>query len=167
MATSTPTITAGPILAIDWTIEPKGFFSPNFNLYCRGDFVTTLQMKLWREGCSFSIAGHEFNIRKPSMWKDAFELVASDTTVCEVNRSFWSRRFELSGAGQQWVLQPVGLFSTTYQLLAGEREVGRVSLASWWSRRRSGRFAEEVPPPVQVLAIFLVLIVANRQSKSQ
>ena len=118
-------------------------------------------MQLWREGCDFTITGHEFSIRKASIWKDAFQLFAGGESVCDVQRNFWSRRFELVSAEQTWGLQPAGWFSTAYQLLAGGIEVGRMSRADWWSRRRVAYFAPTVPPPIQVLAIFLVLILAS------
>ncbi len=149
-----------------WKIEPQGWFSRHFSLYQGDAYITTLQMQLWREGCDFTITGHDFTIRKASMWKDAFQLFAGGESVCDVQRNFWSRRFELSSAEHTWGLQPAGLFSTAYQLLAGGIEVGRVSRADWWSRRRVAYFASTVPPPIQVLAIFLVLIVGQRNNKS-
>jgi hypothetical protein len=123
-------------------------------------------MKLWREGSEFSMAGHDFAIRKPSIWKDAFQLLAGDESLCDVKRSFWSRRFEVTAVGQRWILQPAGWFSTAYQLLAGVREVGRIRRASLFTRRRLAEFASDVPPPIQVLAIFLVLLVGQRHKKS-
>jgi hypothetical protein len=92
--------------------------------------------------------------------------MVSGESVCDVKRSFWSRRFELVSAEQTWALQPAGLFSAVYQLLAGEREAGRIARAGWLTRRRVATFDVEVPPPIQVMAIFLVLIVGQRQNKS-
>jgi hypothetical protein len=149
-----------------WLIQPKSFISRHFELYQNDEVITTLRMDLWREGCSFSVGGHDFVIRKPSIWKDGFHVLAGDENLCDVKRNFWSRRFEIAAAGQQWVLQPAGLFSTTHQFLAGTREEGRVRRASWFSRRRIADFASNVPPPIQVLVIFLVLILGQRQSKS-
>jgi hypothetical protein len=153
--------------ACSWQIEPQGFFSRHFDLYREGRHVTTLHMQLWREGCDFSITGHDFAIRKSSLWKDAFQLLAGEESVCEVRRSFWSRRFELNAAQQSWAVQPAGWFSTIYHLLAEGRQAGSISRVHVWSRKRAAVFAADVPPPIQVLAIFLVLIVGQRQSKSQ
>jgi uncharacterized protein YxjI len=153
--------------SVHWRIEPQGLFSRHFDLYQNDQFITTLQMQLWQEGCDFTIGGHDFAIRKPAIWKDEFQLVAGDGSVCDVRRKIWSRRFQLSATDQQWVLHPAGWFSTQYQLSTGSRVIGRISRADWWSRRRVAEFAGDVPPPIQVLAIFLVLVVAKRRSKSQ
>jgi hypothetical protein len=158
--------TAGSSTSVWWKIEPQGWFSRHFSLYQGDAYITTLQMQLWREGCDFTITGHDFTIRKASIWKDAFQLFAGGESVCDVQRNFWSRRFELVSAEQTWGLQPAGWFSTAYQLLAGGIEVGRISRADWWSRRRVAYFAPTVPPPIQVLPIFLVLIVGQRRNKS-
>ena len=104
------------------------------------------------------------------LWKDGFQLFAGDQSVCEVKRGFWSRRFELFAVDEKWVLQPAGWFTRNYQLLAadrevGQREVGTVRPTGWFTRQRVADFADEVPLPVQVFAIFLVLVVSQRQQR--
>jgi hypothetical protein len=146
-----------------WRIDPVGFFSRHFVLKLGGEAITTLEMSFWTEGCEFAIAGHRFAIRRVSMCKDGFQLLADNQTVCDVKRSFWSRVFELTSVDANWTLGPTGFFTRSYQLLAGERELGTIRPLGWFSRSRVAEFAEEVPPPVQVLAIFLGLIVARRQ----
>lgn len=152
-----------------WEIVPQGFFSRHYDLRLGGAVVASLRMSLWTEGCEFTIAGHPFAIRRVSLWKDGFRLFAGDDCVCEVKRGFWSRRFELSAAlddaNEQWSLQPAGWFTRTYQLLAGEREVGSIRPTGWFTRQRVADFTDAVPPPVQVLAIFLVLVVSQRQQQ--
>ena len=166
MAAATQTDLADPSLMAKWAIEPRGVFSRHYELFRAGAHVTTLQMALWREGGTFTIAGHDFAVSRPSLWTDTFHLLVDGESVCDVRRKFWSSKFELATAEQRWVLQPATFFSTTYQILAHGREQGRISRAGWFTRRRVAKFASVVPPPVQVLAIFLVLIVANRQSKA-
>ena len=124
-------------------------------------------MSLWTEGCEFTIAGHPFAIRKVSLWKDGFQLFAGDQSVCDVKRGFWSRRFELdrrptkTGSSHR----PAGSRGTTSCSPASEREVGTIRPTGWFTRTRVADFADEVPPPVQVFAIFLVLVVSQRQQK--
>ncbi len=149
-----------------WRIEPARFLSRHFNLYCDGERVTTLQMKLLREGCDFIIADHRFSIRRKSIWKDGFELLADGQKVCGVTRKALSRRFTLATDDQTWTLRPAGWISRTYRLFAGQRPLGAIIPAGIFTRRRTATFAREVPPPVQVLAIFLVLVVAQRQQSS-
>lgn len=152
-----------------WQIIPQGFFSRHFDLFRGGEHVAALQMAFWTEGCEFSLAGHEFRIERVSLWKDGFRLLAGDRSVCEVHRGFWTRRFELLVATADghdgWLLQPAGWFTRDYQLHFGEREVGRIRPVGWFTRRRIGNFTYDVPLPIQVLAIFLVLIVSQRQQR--
>ena len=148
-----------------WEIVPQGFFSRHFDLKRGGQLVASLRMSFWTEGCEFSIAGHAFAIRRVSLWKDGFQLFAGDQSVCEAKRGFWSRRFELAAVDEKWHLQPAGWFTRTYQLLASEREVGTIRPTGWLTRARVADFADEVPPPVQVFAIFLVLVVNQRQQR--
>jgi hypothetical protein len=148
-----------------WQIVPQGFFSRHYDLVRGGVTVASIKMSLWTEGCEFTIAGHGFAIRKVSIWKDGFQLFAGDQPVGNAKRDFWSRRFEVSSAGENWLLAPVGWFSRGYRFLAGEREVGTIQPTGWLTRKRVADFADEVPPPVQLFAIFLVLVVGQRQQK--
>jgi hypothetical protein len=154
-----------PELVDHWEVVPQGVFSRHFDLRRGGETVALLRMSLWTEGCEFTIAGHQFAIRRVSLWKDGFQLSAGDQSVCEVKRGFWSRRFELSAVDEKWLLQPAGWFTRTYQLLRGDWVVGSVRPVGWFTRKRVADFADAVPPPVQVFAIFLVLVVSQRQQK--
>ncbi|HEY4232154.1 MAG TPA: hypothetical protein VGM76_01895 [Lacipirellulaceae bacterium] len=153
------------LIANQWEIVPRGLFSRHYDLFRDGEVVVSLQMAMFREACEFTIAGHDFAIRHTSVWKDTFQLLIGDKSVCEVKRAFWSRRFELAAIDQSWVLQRPGFLSRGYQLISGENEVGTIRPAGWFTRRRFANFVEDVPPPVQVLAIFLVLIVSQRQHR--
>jgi len=148
-----------------WQIVPQGIFSRHYDLKRGGQLVASLRMSFWTEGCEFTIAGHQFAICRVSLWKDGFQLLAGDRSVCEVKRGFWSRRFELSAVDEQWLLQPGGWFARNYLLLRGKWVVGSVRPVGWFTRKRVAEFADEVPPPVQVLAIFLVLLVSQRQQR--
>jgi hypothetical protein len=156
----------GRLISASWRIEPQSCFSRHFDLYQDEKYITTLQMQFWQEGCDFTIAGHDFSIRRASLWKDAFQLLAGGESVCDVKRGFWSRRFDLASTHGAWTLQPTGWISMAYQLLAGSSEAGRIARVHWWSRRQVAWFDNNVPPPVQVLAIFLVLIISQRRNKS-
>jgi hypothetical protein len=155
----------GSLIANQWEIVPRSLFSRHFDLLRDGEVVVTLQMAMFRESCEFTIAGHSFAIRHTSVFKDTFQLLIGDTPVCEVKRKFWSRRFELAAVDQNWQLGPIGFFTRGYRLMAGDRSVGEIRPAGWFTRRRVANFVDDVPPPVQVLAIFLVLIVSQRQHR--
>lgn len=150
-----------------WDVVPQGAFSRHFDLRRGGVTVASIKMQFWTEGCDFTIADHPFAIRKTSLWKDGFQLMAGAASVCDVKRGFWSRRFELEAVlddtRETWFLQPAGWFTRTYHLLAADRPVGTIQHTGWLTRARVADFAESVPLPVQVLAIFLVLVVSQRQ----
>lgn len=146
-----------------WEIVPAGFFSRHFQLQRNGQIVTQLEMGVFREACTFGLGGHEFEIRRVSWWRDQFRLSTGGTPVCEVERAVWSRRFEITAAEERWTLMRAGLFSRDFRLLAGERVIGTIRPVGWFSRRRVADFADTVPPPIQVLSIFLVLIVNRRR----
>ena len=151
--------------AITWRIEPAGFFSRHFNLY-GGELTVKLEMTLLREGCDFTLADHRFSIRRKSIWKDGFQLIADGQVVCNVARPALSRRYELTTGRQTWTLRPAGWISRVYRLSDGELQLGAIVPAGVFTRRRAATFAAEVPPPVQVMAIFLVLVVARRKQSS-
>lgn len=148
-----------------WQINPQGFFARHFDLFRDGMQIASLQMSFWTEGCRFTLAGHDFEIERVSVWTDGFRLVAGGESVCNVRRTFWSRHFELVAANEKWTLQPTGWFTRDFQLHAGPREVGRIQPLGWFTRKRVAWFADNVPIPVQILTIFLVLLVSQRQQR--
>ena len=163
MSSASVAVVPGSAIVNQWEVVPRSLLSRHFDLLRDGQIVVSLEMAMFREACNFSIAGHDFAIRHTSIWKDTFQLLVGDKPVCEVTRGFWSRRFQLAAIEQLWALQPIGIFSRGYQLLSGTDEVGVIRPAGWFTRRRFANFTDDVPPPVQVLAIFLVLIISNRQ----
>jgi len=44
--------------------------------------------------------------------------------------------------------------------------VGTIRPAGWFTSKRIAQFSDAVPPPIQVLAIFLVLILGRREQSS-
>lgn len=148
-----------------WQIVPQGFFSRHYDLVRGGATVASIKMSFWTEGCEFTVAGHPFAIRKVSIWKDGFQLFAGEQPVCDAKRDFWSRQFEVSSVDRKWVLAPASWFTRDYRFLVGERKVGSIRPTGWLTRKRVADFSDEVPPPVQLFAIFLVLVVGQRQQK--
>jgi hypothetical protein len=157
---------APPIADNHWDIVPQSALSRHFSLARDGQDVAQLKMAFWTEDCSFTIAGHAFAIRRKSIWKDGFELVTGEQVVCEVKRRFWSQQFEISAIDTIFVLKRAGWFTREFLLSASENVVGRIQATGWFTRRRVADFTNEVPPPVQVLTIFLVLLTESRQNKS-
>ena len=162
----TATIVPSLANAHQWQIVPQGFFSRHYQLVWNGQTVATLRMSLWKESCEFTIAGHTFTISRTSMWKDGFLLATEGQTVCEVKRTFWSRQFALVASEQTWTLKPAGFFTRIYQLLADDREVGTIRPAGWFTRKQFADFAPDVPPPIQVLAIYLFLVIHQREQRN-
>lgn len=154
------------LTASRWEVIPKGWFSRHRDLFRDGSLVATLRMAMMKEACEFEIAGHPFAISRKSLWKDGFLLTSGGDGVCDVSRRFWSRQFQLTAVDEQWRLGPAGWFSRTYELMAGEEKVGSIKPAGWFTRRYLAEFQEDVPPPIQVLAIFLVLIASRRDEQN-
>ena len=165
MSSVSAAIAPGSLVANQWEVVPRSLFSRHYDLVRDGEIVVSLEMAMFRENCTFTIAGHAFAIRHTSVWKDQFQLLVGEQPVCQVKRTFWAGRFELSAADQTWTLQRIGFFSRGHKLVAGERWAGEIRPAGWFTRRRVANFADDVPPPVQVLSIFLTLIISHRQQR--
>jgi hypothetical protein len=162
---STPNVSEFQI-ATTWMVVPRGFFSREIVLVREGQVVATLKLAMFKEACEFTLSGHQFEIRRKSIWKDGFEFFCDGTSICTVSHAFWSWSYEISAADQAWTLQRAGFFSRRHQLLSGEQEVGTIQPTGWFTSKRIAHFADNVPPPIQVLAIFVVLILARREQQS-
>lgn len=166
MSDSTTSIMPEALTTSRWEVVPQGFFSRHYDLLRGGQVIASLQMALIQEAGEFTIGGHAFAIRRESFWKDVFAVTCDDQPVCQVSRKFWSRQFDITSADQMWTLMRIGWFRRGHRLLVGEREVGTICPAGWFTRRRIAEFSDEVPLPIQVVCIFLVLIVSRREQQS-
>jgi hypothetical protein len=166
MSDSTTPIMPEALTTTSWLIVPRGFFAREFDLIREGQVVATLRLALMREACEFTLSGHQFAIRRKSIWKDGFEFFCDGTLLCTVAHTFLSSRYEITAADQGWTLMRAGWFTRRHQLLSGELEVGTIQPTGWFTSKRMAEFSDAVPPPIQVLAIFLVLILARREQQS-
>jgi hypothetical protein len=148
---------------VQWHIVPAGFLSRHFELFQDYGRIAVLRMGFWREGCEFVIAGLPFVIERKSLWRDGFWLKSNGETYCDVTKPFWSRQFDVKAGDQTWSLRPAGWFTRMYHVLENGRVVGTILPAGWFTRKRTATFSSDVPPPIQVLTMFLVLVVATRQ----
>jgi hypothetical protein len=153
-------------LATTWMVVPRGFFAREYALVREGQVVATLKLAIFKEACEFTLGGHQFEIRRKSIWKDGFDFACDGVPVCTVVHYFLSSRFEIAAADQGWTLKRAGWFSRRHQLLSGEQQVGTIQTTGWFTSQRIAQFADSVPPPIQVLAIFIVLIVARREQQA-
>lgn len=153
-------------IATTWMVVPRGLFAREYVLVREGEVVATLKLALFKESCEFTLRGHQFAVRRKSIWKDGFEFFCDDALICSVSHDFWSSRYEITAGDQQWTLQRAGFFSRRHQLLSGELEVGSIQPTGWFTSQRIAHYAESVPPPIQVLSIFVVLILARREQQS-
>jgi len=153
-------------IATTWMVVPRGFFSREYALVREGQVVATLKLAMFKEACEFALGGHQFEVRRKSIWKDGFEFLCDGELICAVTHKFWSWTYEITAADQVWILQRAGFFSRRHQLLNGEQEEGSIQPTGWFTSQRIAHFADSVPPPIQVLAIFIVLILARREQQS-
>jgi hypothetical protein len=166
MGEQTTPIMPETLTASTWLVVPRGFFAREFELVHDGQTVTTLRLALFKEACEFTLGGHEFAARRRSIWKCGFDFSCDGVPICSVKHNFWSWRYEIEAADQTWTLKRAGWFTRSHQLLSGEQEVGTIRPTGFFSSRRAAHFLDSVPPPIQVLAIFMVLILARREQHS-
>jgi hypothetical protein len=166
MSHTTTPILPEALTASTWMVVPRGLFAREFSLVHEGQEVATLKLALFKEACEFSLGGHQFAIRRKSIWKDGFEFSCDGAPVCSVSHEFWSWRYEIQAADEAWTLQRAGWFTRRHHLLSGEQEVGTIQPTGWFTSQRIAHFADSVPLPIQVLAIFMVLILARREQQA-
>lgn len=166
MSTATSSAAAAVSATTTWQVVPRGFFAREYALVCDGQEVAALRLAMLKEACEFELGGHQFSLRRKSVWKDGFEFSCDGSLVCTVSHAFWSWRYEITAGYQAWTLQRAKWLTRRYQLVSGEQEVGAVQPAGWFTTKRIAQFADSVPLPIQVLVILMVLIIARRDQQS-
>ena len=148
-------------------VVPRGLFARDYVLVREGEVVATLKLALFKESCEFTLRGHQFAIRRNSIWKDGFEFFCDDALICERESRFLVVALTRSRPAINMDSAASRLFLSSPSI-AQRRARGRPDSADRLVHAANGspHFAENVPPPIQVLSIFVVLILARREQQS-
>ncbi len=148
-----------------FTIIPKSWFSWNFRIMAGDRRVAEIETSLMSEKGRLSVEGMSYQAYREGMLHGAFVLDASGTVLARAEKpSALFRSFVLEHGGKSYTLAARKALKREFVLNDGESEIGTMAPAGAFTRRAVAELPEELPLPVQVFIVWLVLLMWRRES---
>ena len=149
-------------------IEPKGWLSWSFRvLDARGHALTEIQQAWVRERGTFSIDGTRYTVRRTSAWKGTFQLEQPEGVLAEATKpSLFRRAFDVVTPRGHLRVEATSVFGRTFEVYRDEAPVGSIRPAAFLSRSAEADLPDDLPEPIRVFLIFLVLLLWKRAANA-
>lgn len=147
-------------------MEPRGWFSWDYDLIQGGELLTGISLAWLREKGEFTLGGQSF-----SLFRDgpAGPFILSDSSgqvlAKGVKPSFLRRRFELERDGHGYLLEADSPFSNTFSLMEGAAVIGTIRCRRLLSWRGEARLSPDLPLPFRIFVLWLVIILWKREAQ--
>lgn len=150
---------------------PTAWYSSNFRLSREDEAVGFLKLARLKEEASFSVKDIVFEMYREGMAGD-FVLAFQGNPIARADKtSVLTRTFEITVEGQRYALEAESSVQRAFRLRSGDGPedgegdtdtLGRIAPESWFSRRATVDLPDDLPLPVQVFCLWLVLVMWNR-----
>jgi hypothetical protein len=146
---------------------PKRWFSWNYCVMDGTRQVAEMDVSWWRERGLLTVEGAPYKVYREGLANGAFILETTGSVVARAEKpDAFLRRFLIEYQGRQFTLRAKSAFQREFLLFDGQSEIGRVAPEGLFQRRAEARLPEELPLPVRVFILWLVIILWKRESDS-
>lgn len=131
-----------------------GVFKGHYEIVVDGRPVTTWEKSMWRNGGTFHLDGHRYEVRA-NAWGTRYTLTRDDATMATAER-VGRKRWSVDVGGHVHEFQRASMWRSEESLLRDGRPVGYIKRPSIW---RSDAVADlpGLPVPVQIFALSVTL----------
>ncbi|MFQ5889571.1 MAG: hypothetical protein ACE5JR_05910 [Gemmatimonadota bacterium] len=145
---------------------PGGWFSWDFRIF-EGEREIALLDRAWvRERGHFRLAGGVFDLYRDGLL-GPFVLETEGRVLARAEKLSALRRiFRVTAGERRYTLKAASPFRREFVLLQGERRVGSMRPESVLRRVAVAEFPEELPLPIRIFLVFLVLLLWKREASA-
>lgn len=149
-------------------IVPESWLTWNFDVLEDDRRIASIKTTLLPESGSFSIDGSSFRAYREGMISGKFLLDGeSGTIACAEKPSAFLNSFNVEYSDKRYTLKKESLIGRSFVLLQGGLEVGSIRPERFLSRKAALSLPADLPMPVQVFMMWLVIILWRREANSQ
>jgi hypothetical protein len=138
--------------------ERLRWFSWDYRISRGGEPLTLLDLEVIRSRGAFELAGERYGFRRTGRFVGAYVLVHRGRVIARAERERLLPPVYRVYAGDRVLQLRQRLPGRRFQVLHGTRAVGQVRPRSLFSRSFVAEFGEELPLPVEVFILAVVLI---------
>lgn len=138
----------------------RGVFKRVYDVDSGGEPVTELT-GVRREGCTFSLGGDEYRIERVD--RRTFRLSGADGRIASAERETGRAWAVRAGSGNLKLVKP-SIWRSHWEVHQRGVARGEIRQDGWFKRTVSADVPPDVPPPVAVLTLYVVLVIFERQA---
>lgn len=148
-------------------IKPSSWLTRNVTIFDdAGSAVAEIAFAWFREAGKATIGGSTFTMRRDG-WTGPFVLERNGKTVASAEKpSPFHRHFMVEYAGKEYDLMAESAFFRRFVLCDGGNVIGWMAPDHAFTNKAHAAFPAEIPLPVQVFTIWLVLTLWHRAEKN-
>ncbi len=144
----------------------KNLLSWNYTVMDGSAAVAEINMAWWSQKGAMTVEGREYPIHREGLVGGAFVLEGDDAIMVRAEKvSPLSRSFEIVFHDRTYLLKRKTLISRKYLLVVGDSEVGSIAPVGIPCFRIRADLPEELPLPVKVFLLWLVVLQRKRAAK--
>jgi hypothetical protein len=144
---------------------PCGWFSWNFVVSDGEKPVADIRLAVLREAGELVVEGLTYRVNREGIMSGAFVLQKSDRELARAEKpSAFQRSFLVTQEGRSYTLGAESAFRRKFVLKENGQLVGSVHPFNTFSRRCAVDLPAEIPLPVRVFMVWLVIILWKRDS---
>jgi hypothetical protein len=119
-----------------------------------------LRFSVWREAATFTADGQLYTLRRERGARAPFVLTTAAGRVASARKpSALRNRFEVDHRGGDLLIERAGTWRSSYRVSDMSGPIGEVGRRAWYSRVVEADLPDDLPLPVRVFVLWLVLVL--------
>ncbi|MHC4079355.1 MAG: hypothetical protein ACYST0_13045 [Planctomycetota bacterium] len=142
---------------------PKRWYSWGYTIEDGARTVADIDVAMCSGRAAFKIEGSVYVAYREGVLRGAYILEQRGSTVARAEKtSAFRREFLVEHADQHYTLRPRSALGRSFLLMNGARQVGSIIVEGLFSRRVAMDLPAELPLPVKVFVLWLVILTWRR-----
>ncbi len=149
-------------------VVPKSWAAWSYNVLQDGNGVAAIRnASMWKDKAVLEIGGTPYEVSREHLMSGQFLLQQNGATLAYAQKpGVFRNSIGLMYQGKQYTLKKESAFRRSFVLSDQGREVGSVRPAGLFTRKANVSLPEELPLPVQIFVIWLVLVLWKHQQNA-
>jgi hypothetical protein len=146
---------------------PRGWFSWNFVVSDGEDQIADIRLAMLREAGELVVQNKSYRVNREGIMSGAFVLQQDDVELARAEKpSAFHRSFEIGHGGRRYTLGAESAFRRKFVLKENGHSAGSVYPVNAFTRKCAVDLPSDIPLPVRVFMVWLVIILWKRESDS-
>jgi len=145
---------------------PRSVFSWDFEVFDDTGMLAVMDVAWLKEGGSFDYCGKTYKLRKAGVFSTNFSMTEDGHPVAGAEKTPLRRFFEVESHEKTYALSALHPFTRKFKVVCDGVIVGEIFPYSIFARSCKVDTSEDIPVPLQIFMLWLVILMWRRTRKS-